>query len=362
MYTATTNLIATAKGKDSTVKGYPETKKTLLAALRLALVVGITFGLTLGVFAPVFVKILLGGKVVDPVVVTSAIRYVQIRAVGMPAAVVIGTAQSACLGMKDVKGPLIVILMAGIVNFLADLVLVPLKGSVLGGTAGAACATSLSQYAALFMFIQWLRLEPKEYLNKKIQSTSMGILDKKFNMKQLLRIPSMRDIRNFLPFLVPVTTTAVGRVSGYIAMSHVVSNTLGTVEMAAQQVILALFMCFIPICDSISLTAQSFMPGIFEKKDGSSYDRVLTMKKTILNFSRIGALYGALLFGLVLVVPFFSHLFTQDIQVQNCMKVTMPYVAGFFASSGLVCSGEGKRNLLVFYKNRLHPIISCLVP
>lgn len=339
MYTATTNLIATAKGKDSNVGGNTETKKTLVAALRLALIVGILFGSTLAAFAPVLVKMLLGGKVVDPMILTSAIRYVQIRAIGMPAAVVIGTAQSACLGMKDVKGPLLVIAMAGIVNFIGDLLFVP--SSFLGGSPGAACATSISQYAALFMFVQWLRIAPKGNMRKRIKSPSMGILDNQFNIRKLLRVPSLPDIKDFLPFMLPVTTTAIGRVSGYVAMSHVVSSTLGTVEMAAQQIILSLFMCFIPVCESINLTAQTFMPAIFEKKESDSYDRVGTMKKTVLNFSKTGVLYGAFLFIAVLLSPFFSSLFTQDILVQQSMKVAIPYVAGYFAVSGLVTSGEG---------------------
>ena len=36
--------------------------------------------------------------------------------------------------------------------------------------------------------------------------------------------------REFIPFVIPVTTTSVSRISGYIAMSHVASSTLGTIK------------------------------------------------------------------------------------------------------------------------------------
>jgi Na+-driven multidrug efflux pump len=348
MYAATTNLIATANGDDKNVEGAPKTKKTLLASLRLGLIVGAVFGLTLGLFAPLFLRILLGGEVVDPVLVLSATRYIRIRAMGMPAAVVIGSAQSACLGIKDVRGPLLVVILAGIVNFCFDILFVPLKNSILGGSAGAAFATSLSQYAALFMFIQWLRIKPKAITEtKRAQSTSRGILGKEFRIQHLFKVPHLSDIKKFVPFMVPVTTTAIGRLSGYITMSHVVSSTLGTVDMAAQQIVLAFFSCFVPICDSLSITAQTFMPGIFENKTSDRLERVKTMKKMIMNLIKVGIWYGAILFALVNCVPMISHLFTQDVLVQQSMKAAIPYVAGYFALSGVVCVGEGKYNMLL---------------
>jgi Na+-driven multidrug efflux pump len=147
-------------------------------------------------------------------------------------------------------------------------------------------------------------------------------------------------MKKFFPFFLPVTTTAIGRVSGYIAMSNVVS-TLGTVEMAAQQIILAFFLCFVPICDSISLTAQSFTPGIFEKKENCVLEHHSTLGKMVMNFIKVGIGCGILLFALVSCVPMVSYLFTQDFLVQQSMKIAIPYVAGYFALSGLVCAGEG---------------------
>ena len=72
----------------------------------------------------------------------------------MPAAIVLGTAQSACIGMQDVRSPLYVLLAAAVVNFLGDAALVPLGGPF-GGAAGAALATVAGQYAALVFFGWW---------------------------------------------------------------------------------------------------------------------------------------------------------------------------------------------------------------
>ena len=81
----------------------------------------------------------------DPIVYNSAKRYVRIRALGMPAMVMIGTAQT----------PLLVLLAAAVINLIGDVILVPLQSTLLGGAAGAAWATVASQYAALLFFARW---------------------------------------------------------------------------------------------------------------------------------------------------------------------------------------------------------------
>lgn len=64
---------------------------TLVTALRLALLVGVAFGSILGTFVPLLLKVFIGNSTLDPVVFQSTLRYDQIRSLGMPAAVVIGT-------------------------------------------------------------------------------------------------------------------------------------------------------------------------------------------------------------------------------------------------------------------------------
>jgi len=131
MYTATTNLIAGSVGKDREEgKNHggkivqKRTTETLITALRLALLIGVVFGATLSTFAPRFLSLLIGNDTLDPTVLSSALRYVRIRCLGMPAAVVIGTAQSACLGMKDARSPLYVLGAAAGINLIGDLLLV----------------------------------------------------------------------------------------------------------------------------------------------------------------------------------------------------------------------------------------------
>jgi len=168
MYTATTNLIAASVQEDkddylsdSTLNNergmeQPKTISTLVTALKLALYVGSIFGVLIFTCGKQLLKLLIGNDNLDPEVFSAALRYVQIRSIGMPAMVVIGTAQSASLGMQDVTSPLYVLLAAAVINFFGDVLLVPMKSGLFGGAAGAAWATVASQYAALLFFARWL--------------------------------------------------------------------------------------------------------------------------------------------------------------------------------------------------------------
>lgn len=412
MYTATTNLIAGAVEKDSadtSVTGQPRTAKTLVTALRLALLVGVTFGSILGTGAPILLKALIGNSTLDPVVFQSALRYVQIRSLGMPAAVVIGTAQSACLGMKDVKSPLYVLAAAAGINLIADILLVPSASPWFGGAAGAAWATVFSQYGALIMFLRWLTVKSKkdetgETINpmdmikdttkeagKSVKVTFGNAVEKGttirknlFSSKKQPKVTPEKEnndalakgflshshkaisilnpfrlsrakstIQKFLPFVVPVTTTSIGRVSGFLTMSHVASSAFGTLDMAAHQIAISIFCCLAPVVDALNQVAQSFVPGIFARP--KSRERALALRKTSINFAKVGALFGASIAALVTMgIPVLSKGFTTDPAVLSRIKNAIPGIAIFLGFDGLMCIGEGTllgQNDLKFLRN-----------
>jgi len=421
MYTAMTNLIAAAQqhdresGSNNNNNNEPRTTTTLITGLKLSALVGSLFAIILSLSAKPLITTLIGNESLDPTVLSAALRYVRIRSLGMPAALIIGTAQSACLGMQDVKSPLYVLAAAAGINLLGDVVLVRNSSAWLGGAAGAAWATVLSQYGALFMFWRWLTTEPKKEdkgdvsldgfvgdgnggasnvvdvtksimeltgdskeghsrrkqfrkfltsskLSKKMRATpssSSSFLDKpktkaappksrgflsngKLTLSSFFKLSNL-DIptaKEFLPFVIPVTTTSIGRISGYIAMSHVASSTLGTYDMAAHQIIFSIFCCLTPIVDALSQVAQSFVPGVFEHKEKSE-ERALALRKTIMNFRKVGVSFGAVLVSLVACIPFISRYFTTDPLVLARVNGAIPGVGLFLIVNGLMCAGEG---------------------
>jgi Na+-driven multidrug efflux pump len=419
MYTATTNLIAGARANESTCEEKPQTKKTLINAMQLSAYVGTALGSALIVLGPMLLKAIIGNDSIDPKVFAAALRYVRIRALGMPAAVVIGSAQSACIGMQDIRSPMYILAAAAIVNFLGDIIFVPQASLWIGGAAGAAWATVFSQYAALALFFKWLTSRPKQQpLNltkaileltgesdegksrrrkfrralmklskgkhssqgenkksdttasnnssitsrpsilpmKKIKSmfrtktpvtVSKKETERSFtvrgfladNKKQIFTPPTMAEAKVFWPYFIPVTATSVGRVSAYISMSHVVSSALGTLCMAANQVILSVFYCLTPIADSLNLTAQSFVPAIAQKKATAA--RARAIRETSINFIKAGLLFSVGMVGAVGCLPIISKYFTSDPVVIGLVNSVVPTLAAVFATHGIVCGLEG---------------------
>jgi len=419
MYTATTNLIAAAVQEDASDEssiGQPRTTKTLITSLKLALVVGLVFASILGASSKSLLKILISNESIDPVVFTAALRYVRIRTLGMPAMAVLGSAQSASLGMQDVKSPLYVLAAAAVVNFFGDVLLVPQASSWLGGAAGAAWATVFSQYAALLFFARWLTTRPatskdnnqdsspaevvnitqsimeltgttkegrsrrKEFrqflssskLSKRIRRASSkfkylenpesvalpesntdnkvkkqppkmcGFLCDKISLRSYLSISTVNKsvAKRFLPFIIPVTTTSIGRVSGYLAMAHVASSTLGTFDMAAHQIVTSIFFCLAPFVDALGQVAQSFVPAVFEVKEKSP-ERAKALRKTVNNFRKVGAMFSALLVTLTACIPLMSRYFTADPIVLQRVSGAIPGVGLFLLVNGLMTVGEG---------------------
>ena len=419
MYTGTTNLVAASRESDKGDPTKPRTAKTLITSLRLSFYIGTVFATTLLLLSKTLLKAILGNDSIDPYVFDTALKYVRIRALGMPAATVIGSAQAACMGMQDVRSPLYVLFAAAIVNFFGNVLFVGSKHPWVGGAPGAAWATVFSQYAAVGLFLKWLASRPpspkkkeatmkganniiksnhkitsdsgktsseivrdavayqmkkirvgtKSNATKKLASavtkmsnsrvvtklkqfrntakaesaeeffSSRGFLHGRFRKRSLFHLPNLETSLMFLPYVLPIAITSIGRVSSYVAMSHVVSSSLGTIAMAAQQVIVSIFYCLCPVADALNLTAQSFIPGIYEKERGS--ERTAALRKTSKEFLQAGGIFGAVLVGIASLMPFMCPFFTSDPVVIGQVKQIVPFLAGAFAVHGAICASEG---------------------
>jgi Na+-driven multidrug efflux pump len=343
MYTGATNLVAAAQEADSGTSNKPATTKVLIGAMQLSTYVGTGLGVILFVFARPLLTAIIGNDAINPAVFASAMKYVRIRALGVPAAAIIGSTQAACLGMQDIRSPLYVLAAAAVVNFFGDLCFVRSTHPWAGGAAGAAWATVCSQYVGLFFFIKWLT--HKSSAQSRVVDVSngsftvRGFLADRFSFRDLFKLPSAETRKDFSPYLVPVTATQVGKVSGYIAMSHVVASSLGTDSMAAQQILVSLFHCLCPIADSLSLTAQSFLPSIFEKLP--SRERSAALRTTALNFVKAGAIFGVAMVSIVAMIPFISGMFTADLAVIALVNSVVPLLLAFFIVHGVLCACEG---------------------
>ena len=337
LYTGTTNLIASSKK----TRSESETRDAFLGSLRLSALVGTGLGIFLILSAQKMIIPLVGNENVEVELLDSAFRYVAIRALGMPAAAMIGTSQAACLGLQDNKTPFRIIVIMAVLNLFLDLLLVGRSHAWIGGTAGVALATTIAQYWALALFLRTFLGKSRRISCSRdgVTTRTNGLLNGLINRKSLFKLPDKQTRDEFSPYIVPVTTTQIGRCSIYVAQGHVVSSTLDTVAMAAQQIITSIFYALIPIGESCSLTAQSFLPSIVIQDP--SEERTKAVKKTIRNVFTVAAYMGIFLSIIASAIPLACKFLTTDQAVTTAVKSVVPVMLAIMSTHGIFCAAEG---------------------
>merc|ERR1712137_1477761 len=89
----------------------------------------------------------------------------------------------------------------------------------------------------------------------------------------------------------------------------------------------------------MGLTAQSLVPSLAVR--APSEGRSKALRKTMMNFLGAGSIFGALMVGAVLQIPFISRFFTADPVVVSLVNSVAPYLVGFFSIHGILCAAEG---------------------
>lgn len=396
LYNGTTNIIASFAGNGNSNRGDKKSiminsndnqkhavvmiRDTLMGALRLSFFVGLGLSCILLTTSRRMLVPLIGNDSIDLELMDAAWRYIMIRSLGMPAAAMIGTSQAACLGLKDNQTPFKIIQSAAGLNLFLDVLLVGQKRFPwIGGTAGAAWATIFSQYFAVGLFLRnftsTCKVKEEERTDKKEPSKTKGLLlandgkchtpapwEKKASVWTL---PGKQTLEHFAPFVVPVATTQVGRCSTYIAMGHVVSSTMDQVSMAAQQIITSIFYALIPIGDSCSLTAQSFLPSILSHNNGNAdTTTAVTVRKTVKNIYKVAVVMGICLSMIALSIPLACPLLTSDPSVISTVKSVVPVMLAVLTTHGIFCASEG---ILVGYRDlkflgRVYSIFFAVIP
>jgi len=336
-------MVAAAMESDRGKPDKPQTSKTLAGSLQLSLYVGLGLGTLLFVFAKQFLSIIMGkpSADIDPAVLGPALDYVRVRAFGVPAAAVLGSAQTAWLAMRDTRSPVFPTIIAAVVTWVANLVLIRPDSGV-SGAAGAAFGTVIAQYVALAAALRWIMSgkKPNEKSTAPSSVSTRGFLEGKYNFRSLLRLPSKQTQRGFAPYIIPVTTTQAGRCSASATLDHVVTSSLGTVNMAANQIMTSVFYGLVPLADALSLAAQSFYPGIAAREPGR--EKANDLARLNKSFLKAAGLCGGFLASVMLSMPFTCRAFSSDPAVIKVVKQLVPIHFTIATMHGLFCGSEGQ--------------------
>ena len=201
---ATTPLIAAA------VAGGDTERASSLAGQ--AMILGVGFGvvgaaLLIGTAGSLVEFMGAGGEVVDP-----AISYLQVRAIGLPAVLLITAANGIFRGVHDTFTPLLVTVGLSLVNLILDPLLI--FGLDLG-VQGAAIASLIAQWGGAIAFA-WLLARGRSGL--PLAAT----------------IPKIRDLVSLLGAGSALSVRSLALVS-FFALTTRTAAEIGVVEVAAHQ-------------------------------------------------------------------------------------------------------------------------------
>ena len=247
-------------------------------------------------------------------VLAGAVTYVGIRALGIPALLLILVGHGAFRGYQDTRTPLVVTLGLNVVNLVLDPLLIFGAG---WGIAGAAWATVTAQWfgAAWFMVLFfWTR------------RASLGIA---FG----------RPRRHALGSLVDAGKPMVVRNASLLASltaATMVAARVGTVAVAAHQIAIQLWIFMALVIDALAIAAQA----IVGKETGAG--DAVAARAVANRLLALGVIFGVgLAVAMGVVSPWLASWFTSDAAVVAAFASILPILALMQPINGLVFVWDG---------------------
>ena len=326
---STTNIVgrALAKGEEN-YNGLYEQRKAISHALGLAGAIG------------VFIMFLLGGPTGlwllqwvagagNQSVVPAALSYNRIRSLSAPASILGMVAQAAALASLDTKTPALAVSVASVLNIAGDLLLCAVFQF---GIQGAAVATAFAQIASCVVLLNNLKRRQEKRLKRFADRRREGVLGSPEESAKaeeeiraceevpFLSLPDKQSLSEFIRLAGPIFFVIVGKLVCYSAMTFKAAS-FGLMELAAHNVMLRVFFFFATFGDSLSQTAQSYIPSIAyrnDSNDGQNLSLIRQLMKKLLVMGAVISVINSQVAQFLLTNK--GSLFTPEIGITSIMS------------------------------------------
>lgn len=305
--TAAGNLIATSMAEQNPEEASNHLRRLLLVAM--------VCGAGMVLFSEFCSRSLICGLAgPNSSIVPAACRYARIRGLAWPAVLVASVTQSASLALQDSWTPLLCLSLASAVNLVGDLVLCRVFNM---GIAGAALATTVSQYAGCLLMVATIA---------KDKRLRLGV-----------SIPSTKELFHFMSLAGPIFLSLVAKVGFYTLVTYM-ATSLGTVSLATHQVVIGIFAVCAVCAEPLSQTAQAFLPRLCVGAERN-------LKEARALIQTLGAV--ALLLGVfealaaAVVATSMPGVFTSDPSIAQMMAALVVPVSVSLLLNPLVLAAEG---------------------
>lgn len=244
-----------------------------------ALALGIVGAVVLLAAAPALVR-LFGAvdALVDP-----SVTYLRVRALGIPFALLAFVGHGAFRGVSDTRTPLVVVIVANVLNGLMDVVLVFGFGF---GLAGIGAATVVAEITAVVMFAVLIR-------RAGLPLGGHGL-------------PTRQQIRALVIVSRDLVLRTGGLIAGLFAITAAAAR-IGELTAASHQVLWQTFLLLAFLLDGFAIAAQSMVGSALGRGDESG------ARSVVRDLLRWGVGVGVALAVAIMVLERpFVRLFTDD--------------------------------------------------
>jgi putative MATE family efflux protein len=295
---ATTNQIAASRATGNTRQLQVTTSHTM----GVAVVLGALTTALVWLFGQGWL-LRMAGASATPLLVQCATDYSCIRAAAAVPAVVGMVAQSVCLATLDTRTPVIAVAAASICNVVGDVLLAPILG-----VRGAALATAASNVVSTSILLRAVRRQMRRWRAEESDSSS-------FPPVPFMSWPDRTSLLRLLKLVGPIFFVICAKIACYSAMTLRCTD-FGVTALAAHGIMMRLWFFFGCFGDSVSQTAQNFLPATFyPKADAKKFRQVL------LRLLGISAGVGLMNWQLSdAVLRFGGGIFTNDSVILQLMR------------------------------------------
>ena len=269
-----------------------------------------------------------------------AIDFLTIRAFAAPAVFCISAATGILRGYLDTKTPIVILVLANIVNLALDVVLIA-YGHM--GPSGAAIATTVAEWISALLFLGVLagKLPSADgQLGKK----GTGDTEETLSVTPALSIPPWDEVE---PLIVASSSVFLRSLSLQLSLSaaaafaarggETVSGGAAS-SISAHQIAIQLWVLCSFISDSLAAASQGLVADALGREDETD---VRDVSKTVFVYSAILGLILALLLQVGYSTGFLLDFFTSDAGTQAALSEILTLIVVAQPLNSLVFAADG---------------------
>lgn len=333
--TASTPLISSQRASGQESKAFALAGQVLSLALSL----GVMLTVALWTFRQPLLNVM-GTGITGNEANGYAMAFLGVRALAAPAVLCIEASTGILRGYLDTKTPIVILVVANVVNLFLDIVLIAMARM---GPMGAAIATTSAEWISAFLFLLILagRLPSAGGLlgsNRKLEDGTDVSVTPAFAMPPLDEVRPLLVASGSVFLRTLILQLSLSSAAAMAARSGQSLETGAAAAVAAHQIGIQIWLLGSFLCDSLAAASQTLIADAIGRVEVNA---VRDITKTVFNYSLV---LGAVLGGLLLLADssmWLYDIFTNNEATRLALSQIVPLIIAAQPLNALVFAADG---------------------